>query len=94
MKAVKSLKHYAVLGTYLGVVAAVMVLVRALPELPRKLSGTSFVFFDFMLGAFGTVLVLASVVLLGTLVGWLVGWLKLNTEKRRHASKETLVVRR
>lgn len=90
----KSVRHYFFLGCYLGIFTALVVLARALPELPGKLKGTSFDLVDLAVGMSGTMALLAAIVLLCGLLGALVGWLQLEAKKRRNTSEESLVVRR
>lgn len=90
----KTVRHYFVLGCYLGIFAAFLILARAIPDLPEKLRGTTFSYVDWTLGIGGAVLLLAVVVLLCGLIGGLVGWFKLDPEERARARKESLVVRR
>lgn len=94
-RSLKTVRHYFFLGCYLGVVAAIVAVVRALPELPRALrESESMPWWDLPLSVLLLVLFVAAIVLLGGLVGGLVGWLKLNPEERARARKEALIVRR
>lgn len=70
----KTVRHYFVLGCYLGVFADIVILVRALPELPEKLRGVTFSILDWAIGIGGTILVLSAVVLICGLVGAMVGF--------------------
>ena len=91
---VRSIKHYIVLGAWIGFFAFLGMVVRALPSLPDKVKNGWGPWQDVLLASLGLVLLLASGALLGGCIGWLIGWFQANAEKRRRASNEALIVRR
>lgn len=94
-RTVKSVKHYLVLGAYLGGVAFIIAIVKALPAFPEKLlESAQMPWWDIPLGLLGIVAFFAALLLCGAGIAGFVGWLQLNAEKRARARQESLIVRR
>ena len=86
LAAVKTVKHYMVLGAYWGAFSLLIAIVRASFELPGKLRGTTTPLWQQILEGIPLLIVIvAGFLLAGALIGGLVGWVKLNAEKRGHA---------
>ncbi len=86
LRTVKSVKHYMVLGAYWGAFSLFIAILRALPELPGKLKSSPGFWPDLIASLPWIVGIVAGFLLTGAFIGGLVGWVKLNSEKRRHAS--------
>lgn len=85
LSALKTVKHYVVLGAYLGAFAFLAQLVKRWDDASKAVAQGD------LLGLIGLFLALC---LFGGGIGWLLGRGKAYAEKRRRARDEALIVRR
>lgn len=88
----KSIKHYFVLGAWFGLFAGIGQVIRSFFETSINWSRTQW--WEIPLGVLGLVAIVAAISLAGGCIGGLIGWLQTNSEKRRRARDESLIVRR